>query len=162
MTLKSSRARTNALHAPSLIQRAIRRWTDTKGQRAVMNSTPTMPLLQRRLTRKADALSNPPIPAVSIIGGAHHAVPEHLSKAQTAKVYDAAVQNRTAPQTICSCDPLRSLLFRRCRRRRLFAVWQASTPRSRQASRSMFEEAWTRIGPRYLVCHDRFSMFLLP
>jgi hypothetical protein len=136
MTLKSSRARTNALHAPSLIQRAIRRWTDTKGQRAVMNSTPTMPLLQRRLTRKADALSNPPIPAVSIIGGAHHAVPEHLSKAQTAKVYDAGVQNRTAPQTICSCDPLRSLLFRRCRRRRLFAVWQASTPRSRQAARS--------------------------
>ena len=23
----------------------------------------------------------------------------------------------------------------------------------------MFEEAWTRIRPRYLVCHDRFSMF---
>jgi hypothetical protein len=92
----------------------------------------------------------------------HHAVPEHLSKAQTAKVYDAGVQNRTAPQTICSGDPLRSLLFRRCRRRRLFAVWQASTRRSRQAARSMFEEAWTRIRPRYLVCHDRFSMFLLP
>jgi hypothetical protein len=41
----------------------------------------------------------------------HHAVPEHLSKAQTAKVYDAGVQNRTAPQTICSCDPLRVCYF---------------------------------------------------
>jgi hypothetical protein len=41
----------------------------------------------------------------------HHAVPEYLSKAQTAKVYDAGVQNRTAPQTICSCDPLRVCYF---------------------------------------------------
>jgi hypothetical protein len=71
---------------------------------------------------KADALRNFPILAVLIIGSAHRAVPEHLSKAQTAKVYDAAVQNRRAPQTICHCDPLRSLSFRRCRRRRLFAV----------------------------------------
>jgi hypothetical protein len=35
-----------------------------------------------------------------------------LSNAQTARVYDAGVQNRRAPQTICSCDPRRSLLFR--------------------------------------------------
>jgi hypothetical protein len=51
--------------------------------------------LERGLTMKADAFRNFPILAVSIIGWAHHAVPEHLSKAQTAKVYDAGVQNRT-------------------------------------------------------------------
>jgi hypothetical protein len=77
-----------------------------------------------RAHMKADALRNLPIVTVSIIEWAHRAAPEHLSNVQTAKVYDAGVQNRMAPQTICCRDPLRSLLFRRCRRHRLFAVWR--------------------------------------
>src|ERR1700751_4609364 len=72
----------------------------------------------------ADALRNLPIVTVSIIEWAHRAAPEHLSNVQTAKVYDAGVQNRMAPPTICCRDPLRSLLFRRCRRHHLFAVWR--------------------------------------
>ena len=83
-----------------------------------------MPLLQARFHRECGSPPQSSNPSRFNNRGAHRAVPEHLSNAQTARVYDAVVQNRRAPQTICSSDPRRSLLFRRCRRRRLFAVWR--------------------------------------